>query len=143
MAEGKTSMAIRKNRNLPVQLVEMGPSIAAIESKLDQMDEGISNIIDYFFNTAGDKGLFELVARSGYGRIEGTATIDNKEVNVEELFKELRDQKLSESLDELARAQSNASNDYNRYNDDVKSKIQEAMEPSKKAEENKEKGDAN
>jgi len=138
------SMAVRENRNMPVQKTEMGPSIAAIESRLEEMDKDIDGIINYFFEKAGDKGLFELVAREAKsydvdeGKLKSVLGItnndskkdiygDNPQKWLKDSIEALHNKPLSKSLDEMARVQSNA---YNQQNyDDVSSIVNKFYVP--------------
>ena len=138
------SMAVRENRNMPVQKTEMGPSIAAIESRLEEMDEGIDDIINYFFEKAGDKGLFELVAREAKSydvnkkKLKSVLGItdeapkkeiygDNPQKWLKDSIEALHNKPLSKSLDEMARVQSNA---YNQQNyDDILDVVNELFVP--------------
>lgn len=130
------SMAVRKDRNTPVQKTEMGPSIAAIESRLEEMDEGIDKIINYFFDKAGDKGLFELVARQKKEfkiddeKLETVLGVNEKDGKtpkqwLKDSIEALHNKPLSKSLDEMARVQSNA---YNQQNyDDIRLLVNDAV----------------
>lgn len=96
---------------------EIGPSIVAIESRLDDMEERVDKIIDSMFSNAGDKGLFVLGPGSGNFEVipsEELTTLLNETINknnddittaaqIKKEYEELRGTKLSKVIGELAR----------------------------------------